>query len=395
VTPRMRSPLPSDEPSQCEIITASDRMRELINLAGRVASSDAKVVITGETGVGKDLFARYIHSHSARRHREFLAVNCAAMAESLLESELFGHVKGSFTGASRDRRGKLQRADGGTLLLDEFGEMTPRMQGMLLRFLENGEIQMVGAEAATTTVDVRVIAATNRTLPAMVADGFRQDLLYRLRVLQVHVPALRERPEDIRAVGGHFLNGWARGTRLTEEAWELLARYPWPGNIRELQNVMEQVAWLAAPGELVTHGQLPPTFRGGGTSLTPAGERRRQVAERLFALFSEPRNTFWEPIHKMFLARDLTRHDIRELVRCALRASGGSYRGVLALFNIPASDYKRFMNFLSTHDCRPEYRDFRNSPDQPEDSRRVEFPELATPQRQARKRVDRAGGVVS
>ena len=187
-------------------MTASEQMRQLVKYAERVASSDAKVLITGESGVGKDVIARYIHAHSARRHREYVAVNCAGVTESLLESELFGHVKGSFTGAYRDKRGKLQLAHGGTLFLDELGEMTPRMQGLLLRFLENGEIQAVGAEAATTTVNVRVIAATNRNLTEMVAAGtFREDLLYRLCVVHIHVPPLRERPEDVRTLGAHFL----------------------------------------------------------------------------------------------------------------------------------------------------------------------------------------------
>ena len=189
-----------------EIVTASDQIRQLLAYAARVASSDAKILITGESGVGKDVIARYVHANSTRRRREYVAVNCAGVSESLLESELFGHVKGSFTGAYRDKRGKLQLAHEGTLFLDELGEMTPRMQGMLLRFLENGEIQAVGADAATTRVNVRVIAATNRNLSEMVALGtFREDLLYRLRVVHIHVPALRERPEDVRPLGAHFL----------------------------------------------------------------------------------------------------------------------------------------------------------------------------------------------
>jgi transcriptional regulator with PAS, ATPase and Fis domain len=384
------------DPGHQDIVTASEKMRELVKYAARVASSDAKVLITGETGVGKDVIARYIHAHSSRRSHEYVAVNCAGITESLLESELFGHVKGSFTGAARDRPGKLRRAHGGTLFLDEIGEMTPRMQGMLLRFLENGEIHAVGAEASTMTVDVRVIAATNRNLSEMVADGrFREDLLYRLRVVRIHVPALRERPEDIRALGVHFLEESGRRTTLTDEAWGLLARYPWPGNVRELQNVMEQVIWLTTPGEPMTVAQLPPSVNGGGATAIHGGERREQVADHLFNLFADPKNTFWEPVRRMFLARDLTRHDIRELVRCALRVTGGNYPGVLPLFNIPGSDYKKFMNFLTTHDCRPSFRDFREPAAIAEYSPRVKFPELRAPQRQARKRANRVGHVVS
>ena len=165
-------------------------MREVLRLAERAAKGDAKVLITGETGVGKDIIAGYIHRMSTRRRAEYVAVNCAGLTESLLESELFGHVKGSFTGALRDKLGKLVLANRGTLFLDEVGEMTLRMQGLLLRFLENGEIQPVGSDAARK-VDVRIVAATNRNLSEMVRLGeFREDLLYRLQVIHIHVPPL-------------------------------------------------------------------------------------------------------------------------------------------------------------------------------------------------------------
>ena len=175
-------------------------------MAVRAAESPAKVLITGESGVGKDVVARYIHSHSSRRQTPFVAVNCAGVTETLLESELFGHVKGSFTGAYRDKRGKLQLAHRGTLFLDEVGEMSLRMQALLLRFLENGEIQAVGSDQSQARVDVRVVAATNRNLDELVAAGqFREDLLYRLRVIHLHVPPLRERAEDVDALIRHFL----------------------------------------------------------------------------------------------------------------------------------------------------------------------------------------------
>jgi len=367
------------DPGHDEFVTASDQIRELFTYARRVAASDVKVLITGETGVGKDVIARYIHAHSPRRHREYVAVNCAGVTESLLESELFGHVKGSFTGAYRDKRGKMQLAHEGTLFLDELGEMTPRMQGMLLRFLENGEFQPVGADLGTTRVNVRVIAATNRDLGEMVAAGtFRQDLLYRLRVLHIHVPPLRDRPADVRALGDHFLAQSDRSTRLTDEAWEILGRYRWPGNVRELQNVMEQLTWLSSPGEPVTAAQLPTLVHGGGSdgasSSGPARERRRQLAEELFGMVTTGGHTFWEPIHRMFLARDLTRHDIQELVRYGLRETRGSYRGVVRVFNLPETDYKKFMNFLSTHDCRPEFREFRHGTVSAPAARRPLFP---------------------
>jgi DNA-binding NtrC family response regulator len=368
------------------VVTSNEEMRQLLKYAERLASGDAKVLITGESGVGKDVIARFIHAHSARRHRAYVAVNCAGVTESILESELFGHVKGSFTGAYRDKRGKLQLAHGGTLFLDELGEMTPRMQGLLLRFLENGEIQAVGADEAKTTVNVRVIAATNRNLTEMVAAGtFREDLLYRLRVLHVHVPPLRERPEDIRTLGALFLEKSDRLAALTDEAWSVLEKYRWPGNVRELQNVMEQVTWLASAGEPVTVAQLPAVVRGGGTTMMPARERRRQLADELFRLVTEGGYDFWEPVHRLFMARDLTRHDIRELVRLGLRVTGGNYRGIPALFNIDDSDYKKFMNFLATHDCRPDFREFRGATTSPEPPRRRElFADLPPPQRSVR-----------
>jgi DNA-binding NtrC family response regulator len=369
------------------VVTSSDQMRQLLDYAARVAASDTKVLITGESGVGKDVVARYIHARSARRHREYVAVNCAGVTESLLESELFGHVKGSFTGAHRDTRGKLQVAHHGTLFLDEIGEMSGRMQGILLRFLENGEVQPVGADAAPATANVRVIAATNRNLAEMVAAGsFRNDLLYRLCVVHIHVPPLRERPEDIRTLGAFFLDQAAlrqatlqpaaTRTTLTEEAWQLLEKYRWPGNVRELQNVMEQSIWLADPGDPLVAAQLPSIVRENRPPAFSGGERRHQVADELFAMLRQGKYTFWEPVHRMFLAHDLTRVDIRELVRCALRVTRGNYRGVMTLFNIPDSDYKKFMNFLATHGCGAEFREFRNPSSIPPRIRRAPFPEL-------------------
>ena len=211
------------------IVVVNPRMGELLRHAERVARSDAKVLITGESGTGKDVIARHVHCNSARRSREFVAVNCAGVAESLLESELFGHLKGSFTGAYRDQPGKLQLAHGGTLFLDEVGEMSLKMQALLLRFLENGEIQPVGADLTTTSVDVRVITATNRNLSELVGSGqFREDLLYRLRVVHLHVPPLRERPEDVKELADHFMRRLGREVELTEDAWKALQRHRWP-----------------------------------------------------------------------------------------------------------------------------------------------------------------------
>jgi transcriptional regulator with PAS, ATPase and Fis domain len=344
-------------------IVASAAMTEVLKLAKRAATTDAKVLITGESGVGKDVIARHVHFNSGRRQNEFVAVNCAGVTETLLESELFGHVKGSFTGAYRDKVGKLRLAHRGTLFLDEVGEMSLRMQALLLRFLENGEIQPVGSDAAQARVDVRVIAATNRNLAEMVAAGkFREDLLYRLRVIHLHIPPLRDRTEDIRPLALHFFARAGHLVTLTDEAWQVLQRYRWPGNVRELQNVVEQMAWLSsAPEEPLGVEQIPQIVKATGQALVPSRERRRQVADELYQALVHGGYSFWEHIHPLFLNRDITRHDVRELVRRGLSASRGSYRTLLHLFGIPAEDYKRFMNFLATHDCRADFREFRNA----------------------------------
>ena len=357
------APFKAHEPRFSGPIVASARMSELLKLAERAAASDAKVLITGESGAGKDVVARHVHTHSIRRTGEFVAVNCAGVTETLLESELFGHVKGSFTGAYRDKVGKLRIAHRGTLFLDEIGEMSLRMQALLLRFLENGEIQAVGSDAAHQVADVRVLAATNRDLAEMVASGrFREDLLYRLRVIHLHVPPLRERVEDVRPLAMHFFTRSGRLVSLTEEAWQALERYAWPGNVRELQNVVEQIAWLSAsPDAPIGIEELPPIVKSTAPPAAPQRERRRQVADELYQALVHGGYSFWQHIHPLFLNRDITRHDLRELVRHGLAATRGSYRAAVELFGIQASDYKRFMNFLQTHDCRPDYREFRRS----------------------------------
>jgi transcriptional regulator with PAS, ATPase and Fis domain len=358
-------------------IVASSAMRELFEMARKVADGDAKVLITGETGVGKDVLANHIHRNSRRRQGEYVAVNCAGVTESLLESELFGHVKGSFTGAFRDKVGKVLLANGGTLFLDEVGEMSLRMQALLLRFLENGEIQPVGSDAVRK-VDVRIIAATNRDLAELVRVGqFREDLLYRLQVIHLHVPALRERRADIRAIGMSFIAASKRRVTITEEAWKALERYRWPGNVRELQNVIEQVIWRSSLNGPIDVKDLPPAITVAGSSLLPSRERRRQLADELYQALVHGGYSFWDHIHPLFIERDITRHDIRQLVRRGLSVTRGSYRGVLQLFGIPPEDYKRFMNFLATHDCRAEFREFRNATE--DTPARVRTPLLTLP----------------
>jgi len=344
-----------------EVIAISPVMRQLLDTARRAAQRDAKVLITGESGVGKDVLARFIHSASRRSVRPFVAVNCAGLAETLLESELFGHVKGSFTGAYRDRRGKLEEAHGGTIFLDEVGEMTPRMQALLLRFLESGEVQPVGAESTHRRVDARVIAATNRDLDRMTAAGtFREDLLYRIRVVHIHVPPLRERPEDIRPLLTHFLARIDPTLRLSESAWRMLEQHHWPGNVREVQNVVEQLSAAGHDRELDVDDMPDYTAAHDRPHLqTRSGDRRRDAMDALFDHIANGTAEFWRDVYDPFMERDLTRQDIRHLITRALTIADGSYREMLQVLRLPGEDYKRLLNFLVRHGCAVDFRPFR------------------------------------
>ena len=342
------------------IVGTSSALKGLVEVAERVARRNAKVLITGESGVGKDVIARFIHARSPRADQRFVALNCAAFSETLLESELFGHVKGSFTGAYRDKIGKLQQAHRGTIFLDEIAEMSVRMQALLLRFLENGEIQPVGSDAPPIRSDVRVLSATNRDLTEMVAKGeFREDLLYRIKVAHIQVPPLRDRKDDIRALVEHTLARCDDRVAIAEEALVLLESYRWPGNVRELQNVIEQMASMTA-GDEIGIEDLPPSIAAPqGSHAYPRRERRRRVSDEIYEALVSGGKRFWEDVHTMFTNRDLTRADVRQIVRRGLAMTGGNYRGVLQLFGMEPQDYKKLMNFLAAHDCVVDYREFR------------------------------------
>ncbi len=357
------------------IVATSPALKRILEIAERVAAGGAKVLITGESGVGKDVLARFIHANSARRDARYVALNCAGFSETLLESELFGHVKGSFTGAYRDKVGKLQQAHHGTIFLDEIGEMSLRMQAMLLRFLENGEIQPVGSDAPAMRSDVRVISATNRDLAEMVAKGdFREDLLYRIKVAHVHVPPLRDRKEDVRPLIDDVLRKYGTSHLISEEAYSLLEQYRWPGNVRELHNVIEQATAMAA-GREIGVDDLPQSLTvPQGSHLYPRRERRRRVSDRLFEELTAGQAHFWNDVHALFTNRDITRADVRDLVRRGLSATSGNYRAVVQLFGMPSSEYKKVLNFLAAHDCMVDYREFRQgSPASPRtDAHRVD-----------------------
>ena len=250
-----------------DLVIHSDRMREVAHMVRKVAPYKTTVLVLGESGVGKELVSQAIHRESPRRDGPFVAVNCGAIPEALLESELFGHVKGAFTDATRDRRGLFEAAHGGTLFLDEIGELPLQLQVKLLRALQEGEIRRVG-DTAARPVDVRVVAATSRDLAAMVEEGtFRQDLLYRLDVLTIRIPPLRERREDIGPLVAHFVT--RTNARLdtevqgvTPEAMEVMRAYDWPGNVRELENTIEHAA-VMAEGPHIDAADLPDRARRG------------------------------------------------------------------------------------------------------------------------------------
>ncbi|MFL5579354.1 MAG: sigma-54-dependent transcriptional regulator [Gemmatimonadaceae bacterium] len=248
------------------LLGISPAFRKAVELARKVATTDASVMITGESGTGKELIAQFIHRHSRRASRKLVPINCAALPEPLLESELFGHRKGAFTGADRDKPGLLETANGGSFFLDELTEMTMPLQAKLLRVLQDGIVRRVGSEEQGTAVDVRFISATNREPQEAVQQGLlREDLFYRLRVVPIKLPPLRKRLEDIPLLANHFLmHYWARhrqaGTpspRLTEQCVEFLQSRPWRGNVRELQNVIEHVAVLAEPGQAIGPDDIP------------------------------------------------------------------------------------------------------------------------------------------
>jgi len=347
------------------LIGESPVLTELNDEIARVARSDAKVLITGESGVGKELVAQAIHSASLRVNRPFVAVNCAGLPETLLESELFGHVKGSFTGAYRDKPGKLEIADTGTMFLDEIGEMTLRMQGLLLRFLETGELQKVGADRVVGRVDVRVIAATNRNLRDMIVQGtFREDLFYRLNVIHLTVPPLRERREDVPVLISHFLSKYSRGNgstgrTISAEAMRLLTEYAWPGNVRELENVIERLI-VTGRTQIVAPDDLPIEIRTQqGVSLRPKKERRRTIADDLYKRLTQDRESFWSAVYPLYMQREITRSNVRDVVRKGLEEARGNYKIVARLFNLDPGDYKRFLNFLRKHDCQLPFKEYR------------------------------------
>jgi two-component system nitrogen regulation response regulator GlnG len=274
--------LPADTQAP-EILGQAPAMQEVFRAIGRLAQSHATVMITGESGTGKELVARALHRHSPRASKGFIAINTAAIPKELLESELFGHERGAFTGAQATRRGRFEQAEGGTLFLDEIGDMPADLQTRLLRVLSDGRFYRVGGHTPIEA-NVRVIAATHQDLESRVKQGlFREDLYHRLNVIRLRLPALRERREDIPMLARHFLAKSARelhveGKRLTDAALQFLMAQDWPGNVRQIENVCHWVT-VMAPGQVVDVADLPPEIRSE-TAGTPGESDWRRVLER-------------------------------------------------------------------------------------------------------------------
>jgi DNA-binding NtrC family response regulator len=308
------------------IVAVSHGMRKVLEMVNVVRSSDSGVLIQGESGTGKELVARAIHYHGPRAARPFIALNCAALPEALLESELFGHAKGAFTGASVDRKGLFEEADGGTLLLDEIGDMPPALQAKLLRVLQEGEVRRVGS-TSVRKVDVRIIASTNRDLASLINGGtFREDLFYRLAVIPIFIPPLRERKEDIEPLCRHFLA--VHSAKLAKEvptldpvSVETMLQYSWPGNVRELENVIARIMTFSS-GSHITASEFDRLFSLGraptqprdvaSTGVDVAPEKERQEREAIVRALQQGngnqtkaaqilgmgRNTLWRKMKK-------------------------------------------------------------------------------------------------
>lgn len=358
---------PLRRPDPVQLLGESEAIQALDAEISRAAKSDAKVLITGETGVGKEVACHLIHHRSRRAAAPLITVNCAGVPDTLLESELFGYTRGSFTGAYRDKAGLLEMAVHGTVFMDEVGEMSMRMQAVLLRFLETSEIQRVGSERPHTRVDVRVISATNRTLPDHIASGaFREDLYFRLNVIRLHIPPLRERAEDIPLLVNRYLAVFSDQHRMprpiiSPAVMAKLASYPWPGNIREVKNVVERLVLRADNGIIgvadLSRDLVSVTARAAVPSA--GAVRTSSVGDALALRIIEGGESFWSAVYPAFIGRQLTCNDLRAVIAYGLERTNGNYRSLVRLFNMPPEDYKRFLRFLRKHHCNLPFQPFR------------------------------------
>ncbi len=341
------------------VVGRHPKMLQLFGLIRRIGPTGATVLIHGESGTGKELVARALHDLSSRAPGTWVAVNCAALPADLIESELFGYRKGSFTGASEDKRGLVEAASGGTLFLDEIAAMPIEHQSRLLRVLQEKTIRRLG-ELSERRVDIRIIAATNQSLPALVERGeFREDLFHRLNVIPIFIPPLRERASDIPLLATHFLKELELRHGQAKEATpgflERLEGFHFGGNARELQNVVEQAYLLSPERRLHAADVNMPT----GHQISGDEEVVSRRSRRLFEELVRGEVDFWADIRRRFLERDLSRLEVREIISLGLAATGGSYRQLVRKFHLPEKDYRRFLAFLSHHRCKVDFRPFR------------------------------------
>ena len=319
------------------IVGRSPALENALNTALRVAPTDLSILITGESGVGKEVFSRIIHDNSPRKHEKFIAINCGAIPEGTINSELFGHVKGAFTNATGDRKGYFETYDGGTIFLDEIGEMPLDTQTYLLRVLESGEFIRVGS-STTQRTDVRIVAATNRKLQERIQSGkFREDLYYRLATVAIELPSLRERPEDIYLLFRYFANNFAEQQgfepiQIDEEARWLLDNYQWPGNIRELKNVSEQLSILAEKRELTAvdlltmmpklrERNLPAISKQGGGAAGGDGMQEREILYKVLFDMKSDLNDLKGLIFELIRSNDLRVPDMQKVHSLQLPAT--------------------------------------------------------------------------
>ncbi len=334
---------PSSKTQFSELVGKSRKMRQIFGILEKIAPSLATVIVEGQTGTGKELVARAIHQHSLRKEKPFVVFDCSAVAPNLIESELFGHEKGSFTGAIKDRKGAFEAANGGTIFLDEIGELSLDLQPKLLRALEQREVRRVGSNE-TVKVDVRVICATNRSLPDEVTAGrFRQDLYYRLSVVKIHLPSLNERPEDIPLIIEKFLaegrfnrfpDGSLKVTRVEDDALKMLQRYQWPGNVRELSNIIERTVSLV-DGQTIRASDLSYVFQ----EIDSVNETTERINIDTSLPFKEAKQKVVEVFEKDYLVDLLTRYSFN-VSRAAREAKidRKHLRNLLKKYDIKAED---------------------------------------------------------
>lgn len=332
-----------------QIIGGSEASEQIRTFIQRIAEVDYPVLIIGETGVGKEIAARNIHQFSCRMAGPFIPVNCASIPQYLAESEFFGHRKGSFTDAKDDQEGLIEAAKGGTVFLDEVAELPFNIQAKLLRALEEKELRRVG-ETVARKVDARFICATNKNLEKeMRAGRFRQDLYFRINVLNLRIPPLRERKDDIALFADKFINEankqYRKNKRIGPETVIKLLDYPFPGNIRELENIIIR-AYILSKKDEIKPGDIIFDIEEEGEN--------KEIAMKLYQGIVFEGKSFWEVVYKPFLRRDLNRKQVKDILSFGLRKTNGSYKKLLPLFNIgeSESDYKKIMRWITVHQLR-------------------------------------------